>query len=383
MTKNQFLELVEKYKSGLCSESEISLLNEYCELVQEKELMNALNGKDEQAIQYRIYDQINKNISSVNNESANKSHIKWAVAAAVVLFSLSSYMLYTFINRTDERTVAQVEEQTLPLDVISLQLADGTVQVIDENGHVDVLDKQGNVVGTQKGAQIAYSDASPQELLYNTLKIPFGKRFEIRLSDGSIVHLNAGSSLKYPVNFLENQKRDVFLDGEAFFEVAKDPSRPFVVNVGGLDVEVLGTKFNVSSYPEDPTTDVVLVEGSVRMSGDSEQAESKPVILKPGSKGSYREDQQQISTHHVNTLLYTSWISGEMIFRNVPFGNIVRKLERAYDVDIQNYNNPLERVPFNANIDVESESIEDVLHRFSRLYPFRYEKKGNVLLIKP
>src|SRR5690606_36367432 len=109
------------------------------------------------------------------------------------------------------------------------------------------------------------------KLAYNTLKIPFGKKFRLQLSDGTMVHINSGSTLKYPIKFIAGENRQVYLDGEAFFDVAKDKKHPFIVNADNLNVRVLGTHFNVSNYPEDAVTDVVLVEGSVGMYRSNEE----------------------------------------------------------------------------------------------------------------
>ena len=125
--------------------------------------------------------------------------------------------------------------------------------------------------------------SSAETLVYNTLKIPYGKQFEVELSDGTIVHLNSGTTLRYPVAFLKNQNRKVFLTGEAFFEVAKDKAHPFTVSTQELNVEVLGTKFNASSYTEDVTTDIVLVEGKVALYKDKKE-NNNSVKLTPGSK---------------------------------------------------------------------------------------------------
>ena len=115
------------------------------------------------------------------------------------------------------------------------------------------------MVGNQNGNKIVYdTETTLEKLVYNTIKIPYGKRFELQLSDGTIVHLNSGTTLKYPVKFIASGNRQVFLDGEAFFDVAKDKTHPFVVNADNLNVRVLGTHFNVSNYPEDKLTDIVL-----------------------------------------------------------------------------------------------------------------------------
>src|SRR5690606_14812611 len=185
-------------------------------------------------------------------------------------------------------------------EIITLQLDNGTIQPIDVNGTKEVKDSKGNVIGTQNQNQISYSKAAEKTaLVFNTLKIPKGKKFQIQLSDGTMVHLNAGSSLRYPVDFLSEGPRQVFLSGEAYFDVAKNASNPFIVNVDDLEVRVLGTQFNVSAYIEDEYIDVVLVEGSVNLN-KKDRIEGDVVELFPGQKGSYKQNSDSITVNEVN-----------------------------------------------------------------------------------
>jgi len=265
---------------------------------------------------------------------------------------------------------------------ITLQLENGEIQVISEGKKTQVTDAAGNVVGNQNGNKIAYdTETSIEKLVYNTLKIPNGKRFELELSDGTVVHLNSGTTLKYPVKFIAGENRQVFLDGEAFFDVAKDKKHPFVVNADKLNIRVLGTHFNVSSYPEDNLTDVVLVEGSVGMYTANEEFNAdKNTVLKPGYKGSFNKYNSNIKTKEVNTDLYTSWMNGGLMFRDMSFSNICKKLERRYDVSIIIKNSKLANEKFNASFG--DKPIEKVLTYFQDVYGFDYNTKNKVITIK-
>jgi hypothetical protein len=265
---------------------------------------------------------------------------------------------------------------------IVLQLEDGKVQIISENNSVQVKDAHGNVVGNQNGDKIVYENSSDlEQVTYNTIKIPYGKKFKLQLSDGTLVHLNSGTTLKYPVKFIAGENRQVFLDGEAFFDVAKDKKHPFIVNADALNVRVLGTHFNVSNYPEDAATDVVLVEGSVGMYRSNEDFDAaKNTILKPGYKGSFNRENTLISTKPVITDIYTSWINGGLTFRNMTFKNIITKLERRYNVTIVNKNEKLAGEKFNASFN--DESIEKVMSYFNDIHGIHYTIKNNQILIK-
>ncbi|PBJ11419.1 fec operon regulator FecR [Flavobacterium sp. ACN6] len=265
---------------------------------------------------------------------------------------------------------------------IVLQMEDGTVQVISENGKVQVHDKNGNVIGNQNGDKLVYEkEADYEKLTYNTLKIPYGKKFRLELSDGTMVHLNSGTTLRYPVKFIAGENRQVYLDGEAFFDVAKDKKHPFIVNADELNVRVLGTHFNVSNYPEDAVTDVVLVEGSVGMYRSNEDFDAaKNTILKPGYKGSFNKENASILSKPVITEIYTSWIDGGLTFRNMAFKNIITKLERRYNVTIINKNEKLANEKFNASF--KEESIENVMSYFNDIHGINYTIKNDQILIK-
>ncbi|MBA4276049.1 FecR family protein [Flavobacterium sp.] len=265
---------------------------------------------------------------------------------------------------------------------ITLQLENGEIQVISAGKKSQIADAEGNVIGNQNGNKIIYDTKTPAEkLIYNTLKIPYGKRFELQLSDGTIVHLNSGTTLKYPVKFIAGENRQVFLDGEAFFDVTKDKTHPFVVNADNLNVRVLGTHFNVSNYPEDNSTDVVLVEGSVGLYTAKEQFNAeKNTILKPGFKGSFSKINNQIKTKAVVTDVYTAWIKGGLTFRDMTFKDISKKLERHYNITIVNQNGKLSNEKFNASFG--DEPIAKVLSYFNEIHGINYTLRNNEVLIK-
>ena len=185
-----------------------------------------------------------------------------------------------------------------------------------------------------------------------------------------MVHLNSGTKIKYPIKFLKGQKREVFIDGEAYFKVFEDKEHPFVVNADEMAIQVLGTEFNVSSYAEDNEIKTVLVEGSVRLSSALDPG--KHTILEPGFKGSWDRTDHQTNVEKVNIELYTGWIDGEMIFRKSSFANMVKKLERRYNVTIVNNYNELGEKTFNATFSVNVETIDDIMQSISEIYPLEY-----------
>lgn len=316
-------------------------------------------------------------IEAIPIQKKRNSIRKYLSIAASILVLLSIGWFY------QQNTLKEKDNLIINSNEITLQLENGEVQVISEGKKTKVTDSKGNIIGNQNGNKIVYDTKTPlDKLAYNTIKIPYGKRFELELSDGTLVHLNSGSTLKYPVTFIAGQNRQVFLDGEAFFDVSKDKKHPFVVNADHLNIRVLGTHFNVSNYAEDDVTDVVLVEGSVGLYQTNEKFDAtKNTILEPGFKGSFNKKNQRINTNPVITDTYTSWMYGGLTFRNMSFKNISKKLERHYNVSIETQNTKLENELFNASFK-NNESIEKVLSYFNDVYGIKYTLKNDQILIK-
>jgi len=291
--------------------------------------------------------------------------------AAIFLCLLG--LVYLFQYKSGKQNEAKI-----PSDAIQLVLENGDIQVLNPNGEQQIIKKDGEVVASQKDNEINYdSDNSINKLIYNQIKIPNGKTFKITLSDGTEVNMNAGSSLKYPVQFIKGHKREVVLDGEAFFDVAKDKAHPFIVKTRGVDVKVLGTEFNVSSYKEDADISTVLVEGSVSLSDKA----NKKAILVPGEKGTWNNKNPEIAVDKVDTRFYTEWINGEIVFRKTAFRDIIIKLERTYDVTIENNRKDILDKKFNASFNKNIESIDKVLETMSKIQGFTYKKEGKLIKI--
>ncbi|WP_372757930.1 FecR family protein [Mariniflexile sp.] len=271
----------------------------------------------------------------------------------------------------------------IPSEQITLQLDSGEIKVIDDQNSTSILDTKGRIVGNQKGDKLIYTSDSEEELLvYNTVTVPYGKRFEIQLSDGTRVNINAGSSLRFPVTFLKGESRQVFLKGEAFFDVAKDANHPFIVNADEINVRVLGTKFNISSYSEDENINTVLVEGAVvtYRTGDDYLSNSA-ARLKPNYKAAWHKNNKLIRVEKTDVEVHTAWLDGKLVLQEVVFNDILKKLERQYNVIFENNNKSLESRYFTAKFDVED--IYQVLESLSISGNFTYKFNKNIIIINP
>ena len=241
------------------------------------------------------------------------------------------------------------------------------------------LEKLEGLVNSKTNALVYEKDAALQALIKNTIKVPYGKRFKLILSDGTTVHLNSGSLFTYPVSFIEGMDREVHVSGEAFFDVHSDSLHPFKVYSTGSSAVVFGTKFNFKNYEEDNFSEIILTEGSLGVKNTTDKSEV--VIIKPGDMARVDYSLGKIELSKVNTVLYTSWVDGRIIFRNENINNMITKLERIYDVIIINNNIELNKMFINATFLTEKETIQDVLKYLVKIYDVNYQIINNKIII--
>ncbi|MEC3906676.1 FecR domain-containing protein [Tamlana sp. 2201CG12-4] len=303
-----------------------------------------------------------------------KSWLKYA-AIIIVLLGLGSFIYTISINSSFFNN--QISND---LPKVVLKLENGSFEEIDTNKKRKILDAQGKIIGTQKGEKLIYGETIGKDngvLIYNELIVPNGRKMELLLSDGTYIYVNSGSTIKYPVRFIDGQERQIFLKGEAFFDVAKDTTHSFIVNAKDIDVQVLGTKFNMSAYEDDDLINTVLVEGSVNVNSIANKALLSK--LEPGYMASWNKDKETLNIESVNTEIHTSWIDGKLIFEDVPFKEITKKLERHYNVIINYDNKELESERFDAKFDIET--IEEVFETFAKKDSLQFTIEDNLITI--
>lgn len=206
---------------------------------------------------------------------------------------------------------------------------------------MEVHSTEGRVSYT--GERLCREKCDTEELQYNILRVPRGGEYSVVLGDGTSVCLNSESELRYPVQFDRGERR-VFLRGEGYFEVAKDPEHPFVVEVEDAKIEVLGTIFNVSGYAEEERVVTTLVEGVVRLSSDNES-----VLLEPNEQGVLDKDGH-LSKVEVNVFPYVAWQKGLFVFRQQSLERVMQVVSRWYDVKVVFKDEETKRISFTGNM---------------------------------
>jgi len=200
---------------------------------------------------------------------------------------------------------------------------------------------------------------SHQEPVYNELFAAFGTRSALKLSDGSLVWLNSGSSIKYPDRFIGNN-RTVVLKGEAYFEVESDPEKPFIVETSSLSVKATGTKFNVSVYTSADEAEVTLVSGKVEVSLTDDKKNINSSKL--GINQHFLFNKVNGTTSIINeedTYKYISWKDGKLVFRNEPLSQVVKKISQVFNIDIEIKGDEIQDYCFRATF--QDESLAEIL----------------------
>ena len=332
----------------------------------------AMSRANQEKIIKEIKDRINSKQTKRQLNFSFKNIFKYA---AIISISVAvGYYNQMRKGVTDEKKVV------LDPNKVTLQTSSGN-QIVLENLDDILIEIDDEILIKKESKKIVFDQKKGiKKLSYNTLTVPYGKRFDVELSDGSIVYLNSGSSLKFPVQFINGMERKVYLDGEAFFNISENNKDIFKVVSNDAITEVYGTQFNVKSYKEDSFSEIILVDGSLGVKGLSDN--QKIVSLKPGFRANVNQSNEKIEISKVNTKIYTSWIDGRVIFRDENIDSMILKLERLYNVIITNDNKKLSDNFFNATIVVEEESIDEVMGYLKEVYNIKYQKFNNKIIIK-
>ena len=309
------------------------LKNQFKNLSYKKEALSAHEKKMfSQKILERISNEQQKNIQ----KRKILSLLRYA-AIAILFFSFGGSLVYVIMSK--EKPEMYTRDLTFPIQVKEPTL-------IFRKGENVRLKKSESTLDYSQSGQIVLNEdsiiqheSSNDEPEINQLVIPYGNRSKVLLSDGSTVWLNAGSRLIYPSVFT-GKNREVLLFGEAFFDIRKNENLPFIVKTSSLDIKVLGTKFNVSAYPDDNVIQTVLKEGSVAIRKLNANLFENDIVLKPDQLASFNKESGESKIYNVDAAYYSIWTEGLLSFDEVDLSRIIKKVERYYNIHVS-YENPL------------------------------------------
>ncbi|HMI02918.1 MAG TPA: FecR domain-containing protein [Pedobacter sp.] len=344
--KQHFLEILKKYRKNIASAEEIKFLEAYYDVFEANEpLISNQNEADFVYLKENIKKEVDRKIIRPKGIVKKISWLKYTAAAAAVLVLLSlSWFFFAGNNETDQ--VARIDKNISPGgNKATLTLAGGQMIILNDAATGEIARQSGISITKTDDGQIVYSVAAGDgEVLQNTIETPRGGQYRVILPDGTNVLLNAASSLAYPTAF-KGAERLVQLNGEAYFEVAKNKNMPFRVRSGGQTVEVLGTHFNINAYEDERSIKTTLVEGSVRVFSSNASS-----LLSPGQQAVLsRKGDGIISIRNVNLDKETAWKSGMFSFEDDDIKSVMRSIARWYDVDVS-YKDDMSDIVFSGEI---------------------------------
>jgi hypothetical protein len=310
----------------------------------------------------------------------------------IFLFSTTIYFYRSSLTSKSQLPIAQgvekIEDKQPAKNIAILTLGNNSQIVLDEASNGEIAQESGvSILKTDKG-ELVYKIRNSNKLSnndlnkYNTISTPMGGKFKVILPDGSLVVLNAASTLKYPVHF-DEKLRKVSFTGEAYFEIAKLEDKhkkrvPFYVYSNDQIVEVLGTHFNINSYDNEEYSKTTLLEGSVKIINEKSAAIAK--ILKPGQQAVIKRGDVQTKIMIADEAQALAWKDGYFLFKNTNIKDVVNELERWYNVDIQ-YDDNMEFENITGYIS-RNVKISSVLKMLQLSGIVNYEISGSKIIIK-
>lgn len=381
-------DLIFRHIRGTLSDAESAQLRQWLDASEEnRALFQKLSDKESYKTKAQLYKrferlqnytQIHKQI---NRQRRQRLFFFVSTAAAVLLLVVSALLLIPSGKEMPAKKTPLVKSINLiPPGTATATLQTATGEIVDLSSAKN-LTSEGGANINQADNTLQYeenkkekSPASEKEI-YNTLSVPRGGEYKLMLSDGTQVWLNAESSIKYPVRFLKSQ-REVFVSGEAYFEVSADEKRPFIVNAQNTQVRVLGTAFNLRAYPDEDITQTTLVKGMV-----SVENEKNARIINPSEQYTYSQSTGQSLLRKVDVRLYTSWKEGIFLFSSQPLSQILNDISRWYNVSFQYSDDAIKRSVFSGRLK-KHENANTLLNLFEETGGIIFEKQGDVIYVK-
>lgn len=336
---DRIVRLLQLYLLGDITEEERQELEDWCEEApRNRKLFEQICQEDLFSKERYVYEKIHdtkafsvfeKRVRKVSSRSIGN----WWKYAAVLLFPILVVGAWKLMHETEQ--VSIVASSVAPIQPGCSQ----AVLVLDDGRKVFLKEEEEGVISEDKEItvtgekdRLVYTSSEGKnvdEIRFNELEVPRGGEYKVRLADGTLVYLNSATRMKYPVKF-DEKERKVYLSGEAYFEVAKDPERPFFVEMEGVEVRVYGTSFNVNTHQEG-NIQTVLVKGSIGVKVLSSGMES---VIRPGQMAEFKQGNTKVDVKDVNVAVYTDWKDGIFRFENQRLEDILAVLSNWYDMNV-------------------------------------------------
>jgi transmembrane sensor len=324
-----------------------------------------------QEVPQQTLDEILQNIKISNNRKKLNWFTYLKYAAGIAVFIAISSLIFRSVYMKNQFSEEVSSETDLKGKVI---LSDGSTKEFTTEQTAITQTTTGNLVVNHDTIKVNTNKISTE---LNRIIVPYGKRSDVRLADGTHILLNSGSQLSYPTEF-KTDSREVYLSGEAFFEVKANPDKPFYVITRDVKIKVMGTSFNVSSYNEDITVQTVLLKGKV--TAGKNKLFAGTIDLVPGERLTYDKNTLNLSKDEVDVQLYSSWVKGYLIFANRPIKEISLKLKRYYNQDIA-IEDGLENITFSGKLELK-DNLKDILENIAFASSLNVQENNGSFIIK-
>ncbi|WP_164111970.1 MULTISPECIES: FecR family protein [Sphingobacterium] len=377
LTKDEFRELLLRYKDGLCTPQERQYIETWYHSYLDDAFENISYGRM-QAHKAEIWHKLEKQTKSKSRIIL--LHPFWRMAAAsiiivgIALIGLRLYEDAQWVDYQQVNAIAPAQEDG------QLILADGETVNLNKLDSGSIHTEDGIIIERQADGAISYRHEAGSDVVleneskYNTLITPKGQKYTLLLTDGTKVTMNAGSRIRFP-NHFNNDQRKVYAQGELFFDVAHNAAQPFVVETDNQQIQVLGTKFIVDEFEEGQMIKTSLIEGRVRLSALNS---NKSLLLAPGQQGRLTTDG--LTKSNFNLDLETAWLNDDFLFIEDSLSEIFKELERWYAIDTK-YEEGLGKLNFSGAIS-RKKSLQEVLTIMSSTGKIKFEMRGNTLLAR-
>lgn len=337
MEKEKLFKLLEKIESGAASTDEIARYNQFYMHFQKSEEWDTIEMGEKEEIGEEMYKNISTAIKCSKKRTKSYSFIKYAAAAVLFIAVSVGYYFHKENNSVTpndhNRNLISKNDIAPGGNKATLTLGNGTKISLTDAANGELIKKSGMSITKTVEGQLVYKVSASQNSEksspeFNTISTPKGGQYQILLPDGSKVWLNAASSLKFPTLFTGTD-RNVELNGEAYFEIAKNKNKAFTVNANGTKVLVLGTHFNVMAYEDEKEVKTTLLEGSVKLIHANDVA-----FLKPGQQGSITKNGGKYKVCEADMASAMAWKNGYFLFDNASLPQLMRQIARWYDVEV-------------------------------------------------
>lgn len=392
MSEITFEDLFKRYMSGMLNAGEIRLFRSMALQPENKALLSQLLQEafndpayaesadfdaGEMALEVMLKARQSEAIPVLHRTKPSivaRPWFKYAAAAAIFLLLLAVSWEWNNRKKTGTGTIAQASQSPRGTARPMLILGDGTRIALDSAANGAIAQQGSAQVIKLANGQLAYKQFSQKNtgLVYNIMQTPTGCLYQLILPDGSHVWLNAASSIRYPTAFPED-KRMVEVSGEAYFDIAKDDRKPFIVTAKGMDVQVLGTSFNVMAYADEAAVKTTLVQGAVKINADR--------ILHPGEQAVLHHASGELSVNKPDMEEILGWKNGEFYFRNTDISTIMRQIARWYDIEIK-YEGDMSGIELSGIVS-RTAKISQLLKALELTKIVRFKTQGRTITVMP